>query len=227
MNEQLLTQFRESVRNYDNAEAENLTQQILDDGGDPSELANTLTGVLGEIGEAFSREDIHLPELVLASRAGKSSMTIIEGALREKAQSRDSIGRVVLGTVKGDVHDIGKNIVSTLFFAGGFEVIDLGVDVSADAFVSAVREHEPDILGLSALLTTTMPEQRAVIDALEQAGCRDDVKVIVGGAPVTAAFAAEITADGYGDNAFEAVELARVFMGEDDPAGSAEMEMAD
>ena len=227
MNQELLTQFRESVRNYGNAEAENLTRQILDHGGNASELANTLTEILGEIGEAFAREDIHLPELVLASRAGKSSMTIIEEALRETAQSRDSIGKVLLGTVKGDVHDIGKNIVSTLFFAGGFEVIDLGVDVSADAFVEAVKEHQPDILGLSALLTTTMPEQRNVIETLEKAGQRDEVKVIVGGAPVTAAFAAEIAADGYGDNAFEAVELARDFMGKDNPAGSAEMELAD
>ena len=227
MNQELLTQFRESVRNYDNAEAENLAHQNLAEGCEPSLLANNLTEVLGEIGEAFSREDIHLPELVLASRAGKSAMSIIEEALREKAQERDSIGRVLLGTVKGDVHDIGKNIVSTLFFAGGFEVIDLGVDVSAENFVDAVKEHKPDILGLSALLTTTMPEQRAVIDALEKAGCREEVKVIVGGAPVTAAFAAEIAADGYGDNAFEAVEMGRAFMDADNPAGSAEMEMAD
>jgi methylmalonyl-CoA mutase cobalamin-binding domain/chain len=212
MKDQMISSFQNAILNYDHEASESMTRQALEEGIDPAVLANSLTDILGEVGEAFSREDIHLPELVLASRAGKSSMAIIEEALKEKSRKRDSIGRVLLGTVKGDVHDIGKNIVSTLFFAAGFEVKDLGVDVSAADFVAGVREYQPDILGLSALLTTTMAEQRHVIEELKKSDLRDEVRVIVGGAPVSAAFAAEIEADGYGDNAFEAIELGKALV---------------
>lgn len=201
-----LASFRESVLAYDHKAAATLAGTALDEEVDPVFLAQVLTDALGEVGDAFGRGDIHLPELILASRAGQSATEVIETALEEVAQKRKTLGTIVLGTVKGDVHDIGKNIVATLFFAAGFKVVDLGVGVASEAFVEAVIEHEPDLLGMSALLTTTMTRQREVIEQLEEAGVRDNVRVLVGGAPVTAAFAEEIGADGFGGNAFEAIQ---------------------
>lgn len=201
----LLSEFKSAVLAYDHEGAAANARNALAADIEPVEIANVLTEALKEVGDAFGREEIYLPELILASRAGQSAMGILEELLKEQSEERDSSGKVVLGTVKGDVHDIGKNIVATLFFANGFEVIDLGVDISPEQFVEAVEAHQPDILGLSALLTTTMGEQKAVLEELEAAGLRGQVRVIVGGAPVTAAYAEEIGADGYGENAFEAV----------------------
>ena len=210
--QEILGKFKEALLSYDHAKSEDFARAALEQGVDPVLVAGTLTDALGEVGEAFAREDIYLPELVLASRAGKAAMAVIEDELRETSSSIDSKGTIVLGTVQGDVHDIGKNIVATLFFANGFEVIDLGVDVPAADFVTAVREHSPDLLGLSALLTTTMTEQRVVIEQLEEAGLREDLKIVVGGAPVSEEFAEEIGADGYGPNALDAVELGKRMM---------------
>lgn len=204
-NGNLLNEFKNAILSYDHQGAEACAQTALEAGVDPADIAHTLTDALKEVGDAFGREEIYLPELILASRAGQSAMSILEELLKDRPDSSDHAGKVVLGTVKGDVHDIGKNIVATLFFANGFEVIDLGVDIAAEQFVEAVKEHNPDILGLSALLTTTMAEQKVVLEHLESAGLRDQVNVIVGGAPVTSAYAEEIGADGYGGNAFEAV----------------------
>ncbi|MFO7975767.1 MAG: corrinoid protein [Candidatus Hydrogenedentota bacterium] len=200
-----MNDFKSTILAYDHEGAATGARKALDAGIEPVEIANVLTDALKEVGDAFGREEIYLPELILASRAGQSAMGILEELLKEQSAGRDSSGKVVLGTVKGDVHDIGKNIVATLFFANGFEVIDLGVDIASEQFVKAVEDHKPNILGLPALLTTTMGEQKEVLERLEAAGLRDQVKVIVGGAPVTAAYAEEIGADGYGANAFDAV----------------------
>ncbi|MEA3365007.1 MAG: corrinoid protein [Candidatus Hydrogenedentes bacterium] len=201
----LLSEFKSAILAYDHEGAAEHARTALTANIEPIEIANVLTDALKDVGDAFGREEIYLPELILASRAGQSAMGVLEELLKKQAEGPSNSGKVALGTVKGDVHDIGKNIVATLFFANGFEVIDLGVDVSSEDFVEAVREHQPDIVGLSALLTTTMSEQKEVVAQLEASGLRDEVMVMVGGAPVTPAYAEEIGADGYGENAFDAI----------------------
>lgn len=213
-NEDLLVRFQKALRNYDHAASEQCARDLLDRGAAPTRLATTLTETLGTIGDEFAQGAIFLPELVLAARAGQAAMSVVEKALAASSERMESRGMIVIGTVKGDVHDIGKNIISTLFFAAGFEVKDLGTNVSPEVFVEAVKTHQPDVLAMSALLTTTMSQQRTVIRELESAKVRDGLKVIVGGAPVTAEFAAEIGADGYGDNAFDAVDLVKAFVDE-------------
>jgi 5-methyltetrahydrofolate--homocysteine methyltransferase len=213
-NEELLERFQEALRNYDHMTSEQCARELLEQGENPVKLAATLTEMLGSIGDEFAAGTIYLPELVLASRAGQAAMSVVEKALASSSEQVERRGTIVIGTVKGDVHDIGKNIVATLFFAAGFEVKDLGTDVTPEAFVQAVKDHSPDVLAMSALLTTTMGQQRTVVQELEKAGLDDEVKVIVGGAPVTAEFAAEIGADGYGDNAFDAVDLVKALAAE-------------
>jgi len=205
----ILKRFQEAIFDYDHTAAESLAHKALGEGTSAKRVARTLTDAMREIGDKFGAGEIYLPELVLASRAGTSAMAVIEDRLTGTSQEPEAAGTVVLGTVKGDVHDIGKNIVATLFFAAGFKVVNLGVDVAPETFIEAVREHEPDLLGLSALLTTTMTEQQVVLGQLEAAGLREKVKVLVGGAPVTEDFAVEIGADGYGENAFDAVRVGK------------------
>jgi 5-methyltetrahydrofolate--homocysteine methyltransferase len=148
-----------------------------------------------------------VPELLLSARAMKGALELLRPLLAEAGAK--PTGRVVIGTVKGDLHDIGKNLVSSMLEGGGFEVIDLGADVASEKFVAAVQQKRPHIVCLSALLTVTMPAMRTTIEALKQAGVRDQVKVMVGGAPVTPEYAKEIGADGYGENASVAVTMAR------------------
>jgi 5-methyltetrahydrofolate--homocysteine methyltransferase len=170
-----------------------------------------LIAAMDVVGERFGRGEIYVPEMLLSARAMQNCLTILEPLLA--GHSLVSQGTVVLGTVKGDVHDVGKTIVGIMLKGSGFTVHDLGVDVPAERFVDAVREHEPDLIGLSALLTTTMPSMRTVIEALETAGVRDRVKVLVGGAPVTEEFATSIGADGYGRDAGVAAERAKELVG--------------
>ncbi len=162
---------------------------------------------MDEVGRRFECEEYFVPELLLSARAMKAALVLIRPLLA--AGERDTAGRVVIGTIKGDLHDIGKNIVSAMLEGAGFEVTDLGADVAPDTFVAAVRDRGIGLVCLSALLTVTMPAMKATIDALAAAGVRDRVKVIVGGAPVTQRFADEIGADAYGSNAMAAVGLAR------------------
>jgi len=162
---------------------------------------------MDEVGRRFECEEYFVPELLLSARAMKGALQLLRPLLA--AEGARSAGRVVIGTVKGDLHDIGKNIVGAMLEGGGFEVIDLGADVPPQAFVDAVKERQPQLVCLSALLTVTMPSMKATIDALEQAGVRGSVKVLVGGAPVTPEFARQIGADGCGENAALAVTLAR------------------
>jgi corrinoid protein of di/trimethylamine methyltransferase len=168
---------------------------------------------LREVGAGFAAGDLYLPDMMLAARAMQRALAVLEPELKAAAVERTVTGRVVIGTVAGDIHEIGKNLVAMLLSTSGFEVHDLGVNVAAERFVEAARERGADIVGLSALLTTTMTGQRAVIEALEAAGLRQRVKVMVGGAPVTGQWAAEIGADGYSEDAMGAVELARRLVG--------------
>ena len=162
---------------------------------------------MSEVGRRFECNEYFVPELLLSARAMKGSLELIRPLLA--AQGAEPVGRVVIGTVKGDLHDIGKNLVAAMLEGGGFEVIDLGVNVSPEKFAAAVKEKNANIVALSALLTTTMPSMKTTIDTLKEAGLRERVKVLIGGAPITRKFADEIGADGYSDNAAEAVSVAK------------------
>ncbi len=189
-------------------EAKALTEAALTEGVAPGTIVNEgLIAAMGVVGERFGRGEIYVPEMLLAARAMQTGLTILE-PLMAKADIA-SRGTVVIGTVKGDVHDIGKNIVAIMLKGSGFTVHDLGVDVPAERFVEAIQEHKPHLVGLSALLTTTMPAMKTVIEAIENAGMRDRVKVMVGGAPITEEYALSIGADGYGRDAGEAAEQAK------------------
>jgi 5-methyltetrahydrofolate--homocysteine methyltransferase len=170
-------------------------------------VERALVPAMDEAGRRFEANEYYVPELLLAARAMKAAFAVLAPALAVRPAA--ARGRVALGTVSGDLHDIGKNLVATMLQGGGFEVIDLGVDVAPEAFVSVVVAGGVDIVAMSALITTTLPGMAATIEALERAGVRDRVKVIVGGAPVTAEYASRIGADGFSDNAAGAVALAR------------------
>jgi corrinoid protein of di/trimethylamine methyltransferase len=168
---------------------------------------------LNEVGEGFGRGDLFLPDLVMAGEAMKAATAVLDPELQKGGLQREILGRVVLGTVQGDIHEIGKTLVSTMLSAAGFEVHDIGVDVPFETFALRARELGADIVGVSALLTTTMTGQRHVVEALDRHGLRPRVKVIVGGAPVTRGWAEEIGADGYGQDAVAAVALAKALLG--------------
>ncbi len=163
--------------------------------------------------DGFRREEVFLPQLVMAGEAAMEGSAILEKALEKGAAKTRSSGVMVIGTVEGDIHAIGKTLVTTLFKTASFSVIDLGVDVPVEKFIEAVKAHSPDILGLSSLLTTTLREQKGVIDALAEAGLRDKVKVMVGGGVVTREWADKIGADAYGEDAMEAVEIGKRMVG--------------
>jgi len=188
--------------------AKSVTEQALAAGVDPQTLVTEqMIPAMAEAGRRFECNDYFVPELLIAARAMKSSLELIRPLLA--ARGANPVGRVAIGTVKGDLHDIGKNLVAAMLEGGGFEVYDLGVDVSPEKFVAAVHEKNVNLVALSALLTTTMPAMKSIIEALKQAGIRDKVKVEIGGAPITQKYADEIGADGYSENAAAAVNLAR------------------
>lgn len=183
-------------------------RRALESGTAAFDLVQTeMTPAMDEVGRRFECEEYFVPQLLLSARAMKAALELARPFLASAGAPR--AGRVAIGTVKGDLHDIGKNIVSAMLEGAGFEVIDLGTDVPPEAFVAAVRDRGADLLGLSALITVTMPAMKATVEALAAAGVRDRVAVMVGGAPVTQRFADEIGADGYSDNAASAVALAR------------------
>jgi 5-methyltetrahydrofolate--homocysteine methyltransferase len=188
--------------------AEEVTKAALASKTDPSELVHKyMIPAMDEVGKRFECNEYFVPELLIAARAMKTALALITPHLIEQGAKRT--GRVVIGTVQGDLHDIGKNLVASMLEGGGFEVVDLGVDVPPEKFVEAAKEQDGTILALSALLTTTMTMMKTVVDALQKAGIRDKTKVMIGGAPITQQYADEIGADGYGDNASTAVALAR------------------
>jgi 5-methyltetrahydrofolate--homocysteine methyltransferase len=184
------------------------TAGALEAGLDPMTIIEgTMIPAMDEVGRLFECQDYFVPELLLSGRAMKSAMQLLRPLLAKSGAQ--PAGRVVIGTVKGDLHDIGKNLVASMLEGGGFEVIDLGTDVPPDRFIDAIGEKNADIVCLSALLTVTMPAMKTTIEAFAHAGIRDKVKVLIGGAPVTSQYAREIGADGYGKNAPAAVALAR------------------
>jgi corrinoid protein of di/trimethylamine methyltransferase len=208
MSTEMYEKLAEAVIEGEPEEAEELAKQALDQGLDPLTCINEgLTKGIQRVGELFASGEYFLPELIIGAEAMKRALAVLEPAMVGD-QSREVVGRVVLGTVEGDMHEIGKTLVGTMLIANGFKVIDIGVDQSADQFIAAVKENEAEIVGASALLTTTMLQQSKLIEALEEAGLRDQVKVMVGGAPVTESFASEIGADGYAEDAISAVDLA-------------------
>jgi corrinoid protein of di/trimethylamine methyltransferase len=214
MSDQLFAALRQAVIDGDPAAAATYAQQALDDGVSPlAAIDDGLVPGLSYVGEQFGLGELFLPDMMLAARAMQKAMSILEPELQAQAAERKVVGRVVIGTVKGDIHEIGKNLVGMMLSTSGFEVHDLGVDVSPERFVEAAQEHNADIVGVSALLTTTMAGQRTVVEAVAAAGLRDKVKVIVGGAPASASWAAEIGADGYSEDAIGAVALARRLVG--------------
>jgi 5-methyltetrahydrofolate--homocysteine methyltransferase len=206
----LLEALTAAVLAYDVTRVEALTRQVVREGVDPLRaLEDGLGRGLRHVGTLFGRREAFLPELVIAGEAMKVGLAILEPELRAGQTVGLRRGTFLIGTVAGDIHDIGKVIVSALLIADGFHVIDLGVDVPTATFVDAVQQLRPAILGLSALLSTTIPIQGEVIEALQEAGLRDQVKVMIGGAAVTPAWADQIGADAYAKDAVEAVQLAK------------------
>jgi 5-methyltetrahydrofolate--homocysteine methyltransferase len=190
----------------------NLTEDALDDGLDAQEILNNgLMPGMDYVGVEFRAGNMFVPEVLRSARAMQTSMDLLKPLLAESGVKL--VGKVVLGTVKGDMHDIGKNLVSMMCEGAGFEVVDLGKNIGPEDFVKAVKEQNPDIIGMSALLTTTMRSMEHTINALQEAGLRDKVKIMIGGAPVTKSFADQIGADGYASNAASAVDLAKQFVG--------------
>ena len=208
MSDDMYAKLAQAVIDGEPEDAEQLAKEALALGLDPLTCINEgLTKGIQEVGELFSSGEYFLPELIIGAEAMKQALAVLEPAMAGD-QSREVVGRVVIGTVEGDMHEIGKTLVGTMLIANGFQVIDIGVDKNAAEFIKAVQENEADIVGASALLTTTMLQQKKLIESLQEANLRDKVKVMVGGAPVTSSFASEIGADGYAEDAISAVDLA-------------------
>ena len=214
MSEELYKEMAQAVIDGDDEEASALAQSALEQGVDPLDAINKgYTVGMDVVGELYSTGEYFLPDLILGGEAMKAALASLEPALKASGQAREVLGVVVLGTVKGDIHEIGKSLVGSMLSANGFEVFDLGIDIEADEFVARAKEYKADIVALSALLTTTMLHQRDVIEHLAEAGLRDKVKVMVGGSPVTQGWADQIGADGFAEDAAGAVGVAKKLMG--------------
>jgi corrinoid protein of di/trimethylamine methyltransferase len=194
--------------------ARELAQEGLQAGVDPLEAIDRgFKPGMDVVGEGFAKGELFIPDLMMSGEAMKAAIATLEPEMINRQQERQVLGKVVMGTVEGDIHEIGKTLVSTMLAASGFEVHDLGVDVSAPKFVETVRDVEADVVGLSALLTTTVLNQEVVIQALKEAGLRDHVKVLIGGVPANEEWAEEIGADAYADNATDAVDVVKRLVG--------------
>lgn len=206
----LLEDIQQSIIDLDEERTEELTLQAIDEGYNPLDiLQDGLTKGVKTVGDKFGRGEVFLPELAMSADCMRAGVQHVDPLLAEMDLGDDDTGGlVVIGTVDEDIHNIGKNIFVTMLKANGFDVVDLGVEVPNEDFIEAVREHDPDILGMSALMTMTMDHQEEVIELLEEEGLRDDIKVMVGGAPTSPEWKEEIGADGYGDNADVAVNRA-------------------
>jgi len=209
---EVLEQMAASVIEGDVGAMQDLTEEALDEGVSAQEILNDgLMVGMNHVGKEFKAGNMFVPEVLRSAKAMKESMVLLEPMLA--SGEAQATGKVLIGTVKGDLHDIGKNLVGMMCEGAGFEVQDLGTDVEPDDFLNAIKEFEPDIVGMSALLTTTMRAMGDTVKAIEEAGLRDQVKVMVGGAPVTQRFADDIGADGYAANAASASDLAKKFVG--------------
>jgi corrinoid protein of di/trimethylamine methyltransferase len=203
-----LKSLHDAILNGDAKAAKAVTEQALAAGQEPLTLVQEyMMPAMAEVGRRFECNEYFVPELLLSARAMKGALELIRPLLA--AKGAEPVGRVALGTVKGDLHDIGKNLVGAMLEGGGYEVIDLGVNVTPEQFIAAVREKKANIVAMSALLTTTMPSMKQTIDAMKEAGVREQVKVIVGGAPVTEKYAEDIGADGFSESAAGAVAAAK------------------
>ena len=213
MESQILEELGRTVTEFDADGAEGTARKAIEAGIDPLKAIDSLITAIRQIGDAFGRGETFLPEQIGAAASLQRAMPVIEAEILRKGTVRESLGRVVIGSVAGDMHNIGKSMVSSLMTAEGFSVHDLGIDISTEKFVEVVRDSQPDILAMSALLTTTAPEAIKVIEALEKAGLRDQVKIMIGGGAITEEFTETIGADGYDATAPGAVVVARKLLG--------------
>ena len=213
-NERLFQEMADAVIAGLPQQARELAETALCTGIDPLDaIEKGFKPGMDVVGEGFAKGELFIPDLMMSGEAMKAAIAALEPEMLKRKQERQVLGKVVIGTVQGDIHEIGKTLVATMLSANGFEVRDLGVDVSAQQFLDAVRETDANVVGMSALLTTTILNQEAVIGALEEAGLREQVKVIVGGVPASPDWAEEIGADGYAENATEAVEVVKRLVG--------------
>jgi corrinoid protein of di/trimethylamine methyltransferase len=212
--EQIFKAMAQSIIDGESEDAEDLAKQAIELGIDPLDAINKgfVVGV-DHVGELFSTGEAFLPELVMAGEAMKTAVSVLEPEMSKQGTERKLLGTVVLGTIEGDIHDIGKTLVGTMLSAAGFKVFDLGVNVPVMSMVETARNENADIIGVSALLTTTMTKQRDVVEALDDMGMRPTVKIMVGGAPVTRNWADEIGADAFSEDAVGAVAVAKQLMG--------------
>jgi 5-methyltetrahydrofolate--homocysteine methyltransferase len=210
MNETLQTIF-DAILSGDAAQVQNHVKIALEDKQDPTAVLNEgMIAAMREVGHRFEEGDFYVPEMLLSARAMQAGMAVLKPSLQQS--NVQSTGKVVIGTVKGDLHDIGKNLVALMLEGAGFEIKDLGIDVAAEDFIAALRSENADILALSALLTTTLPSIKQTIGAVEESGLRSKVKILIGGAPVTEEYARQIGADGYSPDASRAVGIAEGLM---------------
>jgi corrinoid protein of di/trimethylamine methyltransferase len=213
MSQETLSEITQSIVLGESEDTVRLTEDLLAAKVEPMTIIREgLMPGMNIVGDKFGTGEYFLPDLIIAADCMKAAMNLLEPELVKREQAFQSAGVVVLGTVKGDIHEIGKSLVGTLLSANGFKVHDLGVDVATDKFIEKVKETGAELVGLSALLTTTMVKQREVIQSLQEAGIRDKVKVMVGGAPVTKSWAKDIGADGFAEDAMGAVKIARTLM---------------
>ena len=213
MSTEVLEELKKAIVTYDLEGAARWAKKAVREKIDPIEALDTMTVAIRQVGEGFGNGELWLPDLVGAAAAMTSAMPIIEEEIKRAGAKRESVGIVVIGTVYGDIHTIGKTMVATMLTADGFAVTDLGINVTAENFVKGITENNADILAMSALMTTTAPEQRKIIENLERENLRDKVKIMVGGGAITQDFANSIGADGYDPTAPGAVKLARTLVG--------------
>lgn len=209
MDLEVLEQLKKAIIEYDRQGAVKFAKKAVEEKVDPIQALDAMTVAIRQVGDGFGRGDLWLPELVGAAAAMAAATPIVEEEIKRVDARRESLGTLVIGTVSGDIHTIGKTMVATLLTADGFVVKDLGTNVSAEGFVSGIKQYKADILAMSALMTTTAPEQRKVIEILKKEGLRGEVKIMVGGGAITQGFADSIGADGYDPTAPGAVKLAR------------------
>jgi methanogenic corrinoid protein MtbC1 len=208
MNTEIAEELGNAITTYNRAEAERCAREWVQKKMNPLEALDVMTEAIRKVGDGFGRGELWLPELVGAAAAMEAATPVIEEDIKRAGAKRKSLGTIVIGTVFGDIHTIGKTMVATLLTAGGFHVVDLGINVTADRFIEGIQKYQADILAMSALMTTTAPEQRKVIEALKKKGLRNKVKIMVGGGSITKEFANTIGADGYDPTAPGAVMLA-------------------
>lgn len=213
MSIEVLENLKKAVMEYDSEGAANWARKAVEAGIDPVEALDAMTVAIRQVGDGFGRGEFWLPDLIGAADAMLAATPILEEEIKRRGTKRESLGTVVIGTVYGDIHTIGKTMVATLLTANGFQVYDVGINVTAEKFVEAIKQYKPDMLAMSALMTMTAPEQKKVIESLKKEGLRDKVKIMVGGGAITQEFADSIGADGYDPTAPGAVKLAKKLVG--------------